>query len=84
MRIRSAPIVVFLCIRIVIFRSRLRLPPRVVFDVDDTINFAAGIVEQPNQYICILSLFYSIMQSSWFYLIDIGGRAKKFSFSPKK
>ena len=62
MRVRSAPIVVFLCSRIVIFRSRLRLPPRVVFDVDDVIDFAAGIVEQPNKCICILSiLFYSIL-----------------------
>ena len=58
MRVRSAPIVVFLRIRIVIFRSRLRLPPRVVFDVDDAIDFAAGIVEQPNQYICILSILF--------------------------
>ena len=89
MRVRSAPIVVFLRIRIVIFRSRLRLPPRVVFDVDvgidvdvdDAIDFAADIVEQPNEYIFILSiLFYHAINTSWFYWCW----SKKILISPKK
>ena len=67
MRVRSAPIVVFLRIRIVIFRSRLRLPPRVVLDVDvdvdDAIDVAADIVEQPNKYICILSRLSSVLKN---------------------
>ena len=86
MRVRSAPIVVFLRIRIVIFRSRLRLPPRVIFDVDDAIDVAADIVEQPNKYICILSrLSYSILSCNIRHIVIIlmvllVDGAKHFSF----